>query len=241
MIVIGTDTHKDTHTRGSGACEQRPGGRRADPLPHASAASPGTSTGPVSLDPERVWAIEDCRHVSGGLERFLVAAGERVVRVPPKLMGARSTQGLTPAAGKSDPIDAVNVAGRRCGGRSESLPAAFLDEEAMEIKLLLDHRENLVQRSQQQTKGACVGTCTSSLPNSRFPLAALDRMRLARASRRPPLSTPPGARVRVSPPRAAALDSRPGTRRAKGARARDRRLWSRARPPSSSPCPAAGR
>ena len=39
------------------------------------------------LAEERVWAIEDCRHVSGGLERFLVAAGERVVRVPPKLMG----------------------------------------------------------------------------------------------------------------------------------------------------------
>ena len=35
---------------------------------------------------ERVWAIEDCRHVSGRLERFLVARGERVVRVAPKLM-----------------------------------------------------------------------------------------------------------------------------------------------------------
>ena len=35
---------------------------------------------------ERVWAIEDCRHVSGALERFLLARGERVVRVPPKLM-----------------------------------------------------------------------------------------------------------------------------------------------------------
>jgi hypothetical protein len=39
--------------------------------------------------PQRVWAIEDC-HVSGGLERFLLLAGEQVVRVPPKLMaGAR--------------------------------------------------------------------------------------------------------------------------------------------------------
>jgi transposase len=37
------------------------------------------------LDGERVGAIEDCRHVSGALERFLIARGERVVRVAPKL------------------------------------------------------------------------------------------------------------------------------------------------------------
>jgi hypothetical protein len=36
------------------------------------------------LDGERVGAIEDCRHVSGALERFLIARGERVVRVAPK-------------------------------------------------------------------------------------------------------------------------------------------------------------
>ena len=41
---------------------------------------------------ERVWALEDCRHVSGALERFLLARGERVVRVPPKLTaGARDS------------------------------------------------------------------------------------------------------------------------------------------------------
>ena len=39
-------------------------------------------------DAERVWAIEDCRHVSRRLEQALLAAGERVVRVPPKMMGA---------------------------------------------------------------------------------------------------------------------------------------------------------
>jgi len=38
------------------------------------------------LDCERVWALEDCRHVSGGLERFLIARGERVVRVSTRLM-----------------------------------------------------------------------------------------------------------------------------------------------------------
>jgi transposase len=38
------------------------------------------------LDRERVWALEDCRHVSGALERFLIGRGERVVRVSTRLM-----------------------------------------------------------------------------------------------------------------------------------------------------------
>ncbi len=58
--------------------------------------------------PERVWALEDCRHVSGAFERFLLEHGERVVRVATKLMagerrGARHR-------GKSDLIDALAVA-----------------------------------------------------------------------------------------------------------------------------------
>jgi hypothetical protein len=47
------------------------------------------------LDGERVWALEDCRHVSGALERFLIARGERVVGVSTRLMAAtrRSSRG----------------------------------------------------------------------------------------------------------------------------------------------------
>ena len=40
---------------------------------------------------ERVWAVEDCRHVSRRLERDLLAVGERIVRVPPKLMAGTRT------------------------------------------------------------------------------------------------------------------------------------------------------
>lgn len=44
------------------------------------------------LDQERVWVIEDCRHVSGPFERFLFDRGETVVRLPPQLMaGARTS------------------------------------------------------------------------------------------------------------------------------------------------------
>jgi transposase len=40
------------------------------------------------LDEERVWAIEDCRSCSRRLEQALLAAGERVVRVPPNQIAA---------------------------------------------------------------------------------------------------------------------------------------------------------
>lgn len=54
------------------------------------------------------FAVEDCRHVAGNLERVLVSRGERVVRVPPKLMtGARRS---ARTAGKSDGVDALAVA-----------------------------------------------------------------------------------------------------------------------------------
>src|SRR5215203_4049087 len=38
------------------------------------------------LGGERVWALEDCRHVSGSFERFLIGRGERVLWVTAKLM-----------------------------------------------------------------------------------------------------------------------------------------------------------
>jgi hypothetical protein len=38
------------------------------------------------LADERVWVIEDCGAVSGGLERFLLDHGESVVRLAPHLM-----------------------------------------------------------------------------------------------------------------------------------------------------------
>jgi transposase len=89
-----------------------------------------------------VWAIEDCRHVSGKLERFLLARGERVVRVPPKLMAGRRRS--LRETGKSDPIDALAVARAALEEGVHTLPTARLEGPAREIKLLLDHREDLV-------------------------------------------------------------------------------------------------
>jgi transposase len=61
-----------------------------------------------SLAPEQLWALEDCRHVSRGLEQLLQAGSERLVRVPPRLTAPQRRRGRT--RGKSDAIDALAVA-----------------------------------------------------------------------------------------------------------------------------------
>jgi transposase len=76
------------------------------------------------LGGDRVWAIEDCRHVSGALERFLLARGERVVRVPPKLMAAARRSARE--RGKSDVIDAVQIARAALREGLDTLPIARL-------------------------------------------------------------------------------------------------------------------
>jgi transposase len=72
----------------------------------------------------------------------LLARGERVVRVPPKLMAGRRR--ASRQAGKSDPIDSLAVARAALEEGVDTLPIAQLEGPAREIKLLLDHREDLV-------------------------------------------------------------------------------------------------
>jgi transposase len=52
--------------------------------------------------------VEDCRQLTGWLERQLLGVGEQLVRVPPKLTVPERRAGRT--RGKSDPIDALAIA-----------------------------------------------------------------------------------------------------------------------------------
>lgn len=139
MIVIGADTHKNTHAlaavdadtgqlRGERAIEARDQG-------HTEALRWAHALG----DSEVVWAIEDCRHVCRRLEVALLAAGERVA---PKLMGASRRGEREP--GKSDQIDARAIARAVLREGLERFPSAYLDEQAMEIRLVSDYRSMLV-------------------------------------------------------------------------------------------------
>jgi len=138
MLVVGVDAHKRTHTAVVVDGLGRQVGQRtvkaltADHLELLRWAE--------RLGAERLWAVEDCRHVSRRLERDLLVAGERIVRVPPQLMAGARRQ--VRAAGKSDPIDALAVA--RAALREPDLPVAGLDGAAREVRLLVDHRDDLV-------------------------------------------------------------------------------------------------
>lgn len=138
MVIIGIDAHKRTHT--AVICDEH--GREL------AQRSVGTSSGDHfkllgwarAHGSERLWAVEDCRHLSRRLERDLISAGERIVRVPPKLMA--NTRDGARSYGKSDAIDALAVA--RAALREPNLPQARLDGDERELRLLVDHREDLV-------------------------------------------------------------------------------------------------
>jgi transposase len=138
MVVLGVDAHKRTHTvvavddLGRKLGERTTGTTSDDHL--------GLLSWAEMFDGDRLWAIEECRHLSRRLEGDLLAAGERIVRVPTKLMA--HARDAARSYGKSDPIDALAVA--RAALREPDLPAAHLDGPAREVRLLVDHRDNLV-------------------------------------------------------------------------------------------------
>jgi transposase len=169
VIVIGVDPHKQTHT--AVAVDEAVGELRGEQTVKARREGHEQLLGWArALAGERLWALEDCRHVSIALERFLLASGERVVRVPPKLMaGARRS---ARQRGKSDAIDALAVA--RAALREPSLPIAVLEGVSREIRLLLDHRDDLVAertRIQQRLRWHL----HELQPELEIPAGALDR------------------------------------------------------------------
>jgi transposase len=140
MVTIGIDPHKQTHT---GAAVDQLGVQIAQ----RTAAARREGFGQLlewarKLDSERVWVIEDVRHVSGALERFLIDRGETVVRLAPRLM-ANARQGVR-ERGKSDPIDALAIARAALREGIDMLPTARLAGVELEIRLVALHRERLV-------------------------------------------------------------------------------------------------
>ncbi len=139
MIVIGVDPHKASHT--ACAVDARTGELRAelsvsaDRDGHARLLAWARAHGDVLL-----FAIEDCRHVSANLERLLLARGEEVVRVPPHVAAGVRKRGRR--RGKSDGVDALAVA--RAALQEADLPRARLAGIERQVRLLVDHREDLV-------------------------------------------------------------------------------------------------
>ncbi len=140
MVVIGIDPHKSSHT----AVAIDAAGRQL-----ACKTVRSDNDGLLRLrawasrfGAELVWAVEDGRGVAGRLVRALIGTGATVKWVPPKLMAACRASART--RGKSDPIDALAIA--RAVLREPDLPAAHLDQQALDLRLLTDRRDDLVAR-----------------------------------------------------------------------------------------------
>jgi transposase len=142
VITIGIDPHKRTHTA-------------------VAVSGVGQLLSEITIDAEEAgheellawargldsaekirFALEDCRHVNGRLERFLLTTGVPVLRVPPKLMAGARKSART--RGKSDAIDALAIARAALQEEGRLHPASH-DPRARELKLLVDHREGLVR------------------------------------------------------------------------------------------------
>jgi len=165
MIVVGVDVHK--HSLTAVAVDEL--GRTV--AEHAGPVAEQVVVWARSLESERLWALEDCRHVTRGLEQTLLEAGERLVRVPPRLTAPERRRGRV--RGKSDAIDALAIA--RAALREPVLDSPRPEEARLrELKLLVDHREDLVderRRCQQRLRWHL----HELDPSLQVPLGALDR------------------------------------------------------------------
>jgi hypothetical protein len=90
--------------------------------------------------PDRIWAVEGCNGIGRHIARRLIAAGEHLVDVPPKL-SARTRMFATGQGRKTDATDAHSVA--LVGTRVSGLRPVVADEQLDVLRLLADRRRGL--------------------------------------------------------------------------------------------------
>ena len=145
-VMIGIDPHKGSHT--------------AVAVDHGeqSLAELRVRSGPKQLErlvgwaerfPERTWAIENATGLGYLLAQQLVAAGERVLDVQPKL-AARVRLLATESTNKNDPHDALSVA--IAALRSKTPKQVGMEDHAAVMKLWARRQRNL---SSTRTQIAC--------------------------------------------------------------------------------------
>jgi transposase len=190
-IVIGVDAHKNTHTA---VAVDAGTGAEIDRI-DVKARIKGHDRLVVwarKLDAERYFAVEDCRHVAGGLMRHVIARGERVKPIPPKLMAGTRRSART--RGKSDPIDALAVA--RAALREPDLPEARLDGPEQDLRLLVDYREKLI-RNRTDLQCLLRWRLHDRDPEFAIPTGALDRIVWLKRTEEHLRSLPPAVVVEI--------------------------------------------
>ena len=119
-------------------------GRRDRASVAAGSAPTSPATGRCSRScrrwPDRVWAIEGCSGIGRHVAMRLLADGEEVVDVPPKL-SARTRVFATGQGRKTDATDAHSVA--LVGTRMAGLRPVVDDEQLAVLRVLVDRRRSL--------------------------------------------------------------------------------------------------
>jgi transposase len=169
-LVVGVDTHADTHTAAVCDLQGRPLAQlqvTADPggyetvLRWARCHASGR---------ELAWAVEGTRHYGLGLTRHLTAAGEHVEEVfSGRHVGKRR-------AGKSDAIDAVRAARELLARPAPVRLRADGDREA--LRLLMIDRDNAVQ-SAKTARTALTSVIVTAPADLREHLRHMPRQRRA--------------------------------------------------------------
>ena len=140
-VVIGMDPHKRSVTiEVMTADETIVGGGRfgTDQAGFAAMTDYVNRLRPALAD--RVWAVEGCNGIGHHVAMRLLAAGEQVVDVPPKL-SARTRVFATGQGRKTDATDAHSVA--LVGIRMAGLRPVVDDEQLAVIRVLADRRRSL--------------------------------------------------------------------------------------------------
>jgi transposase len=144
-VVIGMDPHKRSVTIEVMTADETvlDGGRFG--TDEAGFAEMGRY---VSRFPDRVWAIEGCSGIGHHVAVRLLAAGEEVVDVPPKL-SARARVFSTGQGRKTDATDAHSVA--LIGTRMAGLRPVVNSEQLAVLRLLVDRRRSLGEEHTRKT------------------------------------------------------------------------------------------
>ena len=142
-VMIGIDPHKGSHTAVAISAAEEPLGELRV---RASAAQAGTLVAWAASWPERTWAVEGAGGLGHLLAQQLVAAGERVLDVPPKL-AARVRLLQAGDTNKNDPNDALSVAVAAL--RSKARRQVLAEDHAAVLKVWAKRHRDLARSRNQ--------------------------------------------------------------------------------------------
>jgi transposase len=136
-VIIGMDPHKRSATIEVMASDETVvgGGRYG-----TDAAGYRAMLAEVKRWPERTWAVEGCQGIGRHIANRLLAGGEDVVDVPPKL-SARTRVFATGQGRKTDATDAHSVA--LAATRMPGLRRVIDDQQLAVLRILADRRRSL--------------------------------------------------------------------------------------------------